>query len=639
MNQWPNVFSPSRSGAVEVIGAGIEYADGAEDQLLSVMTAAADRSSGSDELTRAICDWPTQYHLSPQRANLLLPLALGPGMRVLDVGCGTGALTRHIAESGADVIGLEGSLDRARVAAARVAGMPGARIVAGSLEDYLEHPPAGAPTTFDVVVACGVLEYSGAHMGGDGSAPTMLAQLRSLVGETGRLALAIENRWGLKYLLSYPEDHLGRPWIGVEGYWADRSGITTWSRRELAELLTQAGLAEQTWFAAYPDYKLPSALVREEMFTTQESVDLVKLFVRSPTSADAGGPVLVADAVSSFHSALDAGLGLDLANSFLVVCGPSSTGPDIVAPPSIHLGVQRRARAWRQSRFVVRSDEQWVLGTHGSSEPVEHWPLRAVRRESIVHPGRNAEDLIAEALISDGLSSPQLREILQRWWREANTVLNGTEESGGPFDVLPRNFVVTDSDAWVFVDQELEWQSPFPPEVAGGRALLWTVAGLVNRVPLIPGCPPSTTVAALALSLSHAAGIDVRRCEPGDLLDFESSLQALISGDATPGGTEALRARLEGMMDTPLNTLQSGLPFVRLTEQADRLASALTDARAESSRLAAELEAARVDLARLATELQATREVVATMSHSRRWRLAEALRHPRIWASDGDPRT
>ncbi len=52
-------------------------------------------------------------------APLLDMLAPGPGQRILDLGCGDGALTEKIAASGADVVGLDASASQVEAARAR----------------------------------------------------------------------------------------------------------------------------------------------------------------------------------------------------------------------------------------------------------------------------------------------------------------------------------------------------------------------------------------------------------------------------------------------------------------------------------------------------------------------------------------
>ncbi len=50
---------------------------------------------------------------------VLALLAPRPGERILDLGCGDGALTDHIKAAGADVVGVDGSADMVRAAQAR----------------------------------------------------------------------------------------------------------------------------------------------------------------------------------------------------------------------------------------------------------------------------------------------------------------------------------------------------------------------------------------------------------------------------------------------------------------------------------------------------------------------------------------
>ncbi|SVE52120.1 uncharacterized protein METZ01_LOCUS504974, partial [marine metagenome] len=173
----------------------LRWRDGAEDHLESILRETADRSTASDDLASQISDWPTRYHLDRRRTNLLRPLHLGPGVRVLDAGAGTGVMSRYAAEVGATVVAVEGDAQRAGLVALRCEGTDvDVRCVAADEVDDQEG--------FDVVLAVGVLEYAGARPGG---AAAFLGRLAGLVRPGGVLAVAIENQLGLAYLLGADE--------------------------------------------------------------------------------------------------------------------------------------------------------------------------------------------------------------------------------------------------------------------------------------------------------------------------------------------------------------------------------------------------------------------------------------------------
>jgi 2-polyprenyl-3-methyl-5-hydroxy-6-metoxy-1,4-benzoquinol methylase len=109
----------------------------------------ADPGSGYPEWTFS-GEADNHHYLVPA---VLAALPEGPGTRVLDLGCGNGALTGRIRETGAEVVGVdftESGLDRARAA------VPGVEFRRHDLTEPLPPDLCGA---FDAVVAAEVIEH------------------------------------------------------------------------------------------------------------------------------------------------------------------------------------------------------------------------------------------------------------------------------------------------------------------------------------------------------------------------------------------------------------------------------------------------------------------------------------------------
>ena len=80
-------------------------------------------------------DWPSEYHLSRKRHLIVRPLDIKPGDKVLELGCGCGAVTRYLLEIGANVTAVEGEISRATVAAKRCEGFSNVRFF---VDDFLD---------------------------------------------------------------------------------------------------------------------------------------------------------------------------------------------------------------------------------------------------------------------------------------------------------------------------------------------------------------------------------------------------------------------------------------------------------------------------------------------------------------------
>jgi len=302
---------------------GIAYSDGkeTENRILTILRNTRDLTSESTELERHINDWPTEYHLSSGRGNLLRWLKLPSGSRVLELGCGCGAITRVLGESGAAVTAVEGSVQRAAIAAERCRDLSNVRVVADNIATL------SLERQYDIVTLIGVLEYSPLFMPGEDPVAACLRKAHSFLKEGGTLLIAIENQLGLKYFAGSSEDHLGQPFYGIGDLYG-RGTVVTFGRNELRRRLTEAGFEETEFFYPFPDYKLPQVIVsdRARSYPAFRVADLLTRVSSRDYTRD-WRPIFPENLAAQ---ALERnGLLLDMANSFLVAatCGVAPRTP------------------------------------------------------------------------------------------------------------------------------------------------------------------------------------------------------------------------------------------------------------------------------------------------------------------------
>jgi SAM-dependent methyltransferase len=427
----------SRPGAhgVRVLGnSDVEYADGAEDYVTAVLEIAQDRRELSDELALAARTWPERYHLDRGRANLLHPLDLPASAKVLEIGCGCGAVTSHLAARCALVDAVEPAPLRARAARARTRGIGDVEVFVGEVDDL---PAAPA---YDVAVVVGVLEYVGGGSTSDEPYVEFLRSVRARLVDGGALVLAIENRLGVRYLAGGPEDHTGVPWDGVNGY-PDGAPVRTFSRGHLVRLLRAAGFADAQVLSAFPDYKFARVVLSDELITSEPRLACALPRFPSPDRTEPVDRPLREGAL--WAELVDCGTAGAHGNSFVVVAGkdaPASLWPSDTLAAFFNTD---RARDFCTSAVVRRGAEGVV---------VEHKPMtsaRAVRGVSVVATADPVRDL---PLLADELVHAPDRAALLAAWRQ--TVESTADTLGGRmWDLIPQNLLYGNE----LVPIDLEW--------------------------------------------------------------------------------------------------------------------------------------------------------------------------------------
>lgn len=230
------------------------YCDGAvEDELLRIA-----RDTDPAEYPRVIEEsgsWPILYHLSSQRENIVEWIPMDSGTKVLEVGSGCGAITGVLSRKAGSVTCVELSKKRTLINANRHKDCGNVTVKVGNFKDIEPDLPAD----YDYILLIGVLEYADSYIGGDTPHRDFLKILYRHLAPGGRIVIAIENKYGLKYFAGCREDHTGRFFDGIEDYPVS-AGVRTFGKDGLCRLLDSVGAKERSFYYPYPDYKFMTSI-------------------------------------------------------------------------------------------------------------------------------------------------------------------------------------------------------------------------------------------------------------------------------------------------------------------------------------------------------------------------------------------
>ena len=326
----------------------ISYSDGdeVEKRIDSIIDQASDISVLSAELNQHCKDWPSSYHLSTHRANIMRPFKSLLTGDILELGAGCGAITRYLGECGGRVLAIEGSSRRAAIARSRTRDLKNVSILA---EDFNKFQCA---QKFDVVTLIGVLEYANLFASTQNPHLALLEHVYSLLKPKGKLIIAIENQLGLKYFAGFPEDHIGLPMYGLEGrYQSDQA--QTFGKTTLSNLLKEAKFENLVFFVPCPDYKLPHSILTEQGLKNKEFDAAVFAWQNVWRDTQMPGHRNF-NLELAWPEVFKNELSLDLANSFLIAASPTSESFMDSSILAYHYSTTRKPMYCKETLFKYR---------------------------------------------------------------------------------------------------------------------------------------------------------------------------------------------------------------------------------------------------------------------------------------------
>lgn len=284
------------------------YCDGdVEDELLQIV-----RDLSSVEYARVIEDrksWPILYHLSPLRENIVEWIPMDKSAKVLEVGSGCGAITGALSRKAGSVTCVDLSRKRSLINAYRHSECDNVTIHVGNFKDI----EPDLPTDYDYICLIGVFEYGKSYIGGRTPYSDFLRILMPHLKKDGRIIIAIENKYGMKYFAGCKEDHLGTYFSGIENY-EEGGSVRTFSRKGLERIFDRCGVKEYHFYYPYPDYKFMTTLYSDVYLPGKgELTDNLRNFDRDR--------MLLFSEKAAFNGVVEDELFPVFANSYVAVIG------------------------------------------------------------------------------------------------------------------------------------------------------------------------------------------------------------------------------------------------------------------------------------------------------------------------------
>lgn len=446
------------------------YCDGAiEDEMLDIAMNYSPVEYGRIIEERA--NWPIMYHFSQQRENIVDWLDIDKSSKVLEIGSGCGAITGALARKAGSVTCVDLSKKRSLINAYRHQNCDNITISVGNFKDI----EPDLDTDYDYCLLIGVFEYGQSYIGGDTPYEDFLKIIRKHT--KGKIAIAIENRYGMKYWAGCQEDHLGRYFKGLEGY-EPKDGVKTFSKTALRAIFESCNEHNYSFYYPYPDYKFMHTLFSDrrlpekgELCTNDRNFDRDRIRLFNEREV--------------FDGILEDGRFDEFSNSYMIILGGEpeliytrysndrapkyQIATDILAIDGQKIIKKRALSKEAMGHIKSMRDHYDALHKRYENSSLSICPAKIVDEgSSIIFPEVKGVQLAS--LLDDRLIRGDEEGFLALLEEYVNRIDAGSDIAVADMDLVFSNILI-DGDTWTVIDYEWVEDKVVPTKEIAFRAI------------------------------------------------------------------------------------------------------------------------------------------------------------------------
>jgi cyclopropane fatty-acyl-phospholipid synthase-like methyltransferase len=256
------------------------------------------------------------HQLAKTRESILNWYDFNENSNTLEIGCGYGAITGLLCDRCKTVTCVESKTYIAEALVKRYKNRTNLEVYAGNVLDM------HFDIKFDYIVMLGVLEYQGNGSKGKDPYIAFIRRIKELLNDNGKILIAAENRYGIRYFCGEKEPFSNIPFYGINRY-PNGSDAYAFDRRELTDIIKESGLQYKFYYPV-PDYKHTQMIFTDEYLPKSSLRERIVPYYNDKSTLVALEKDLYDDLVANNVFAF-------FSNSFLVECGYDNNFCDVLS--------------------------------------------------------------------------------------------------------------------------------------------------------------------------------------------------------------------------------------------------------------------------------------------------------------------